>query len=131
MGCQARPWVSRRYTRKPERESVDQDSISQRGASTGRDLILAGALLSITLNPLVFAAVDQFAAWLRAQPRLIARLERSDSLLATLPTGADEGGLRGHAVIVGYGRVGGTIGEALKGQGQDRKDRGRRRVPDR
>ena len=92
--------------------------ISQRGATTGRDLILAGALLSITLNPLVFAAVDPFAAWLRARPRLIARLERSDSLLATLPTGADdEGGLRGHAVIVGYGAGRGAIGEVLKGQG--------------
>jgi CPA2 family monovalent cation:H+ antiporter-2 len=31
----------------------------------GRDLILAGALLSITLNPLMFAAVDATLAWLR------------------------------------------------------------------
>jgi CPA2 family monovalent cation:H+ antiporter-2 len=34
----------------------------------GRDLILAGALLSITLNPLLFIAADQSAVWLRAAP---------------------------------------------------------------
>ena len=36
----------------------------------GRDLILAGALLSITLNPLVFTAVDRLVAYGRASPRL-------------------------------------------------------------
>ena len=50
----------------------------------GRDLILAGAILSITLNPLVFAIVDPMAAWLRARPRLIALLERSGDPLATM-----------------------------------------------
>jgi len=44
--------------------------------SEGRDLILAGAILSITLNPLVFATVDPLAAWIRARPRLSALLER-------------------------------------------------------
>ena len=42
----------------------------------GRDLILAGALLSITLNPLVFAALDRLGVWLRQHPQLTARLER-------------------------------------------------------
>ena len=83
----------------------------------GRDLILAGALLSITLNPLVFAAVNPVAAWLRARPRLIARLERSGDRLATMPAGSDDDGPSDHAVIVGYGRVGGKIGEALRAQG--------------
>jgi monovalent cation:H+ antiporter-2, CPA2 family len=36
----------------------------------GRDLILAGALLSITFNPLVFAAVDRLNALGRTSPRL-------------------------------------------------------------
>jgi CPA2 family monovalent cation:H+ antiporter-2 len=39
----------------------------------GRNLILAGALLSITLNPLVFAALDPVAAWFREKPGLRAR----------------------------------------------------------
>jgi CPA2 family monovalent cation:H+ antiporter-2 len=83
----------------------------------GRDLILAAALLSITFNPLVFAALDPLTEWLRRRPRLLARLERSgDDRLSTLPK-ADSGGPHDHAVIVGYGRVGGTIGKALKAQG--------------
>jgi len=35
----------------------------------GRDLILAGALLSITLNPLVFAAIEPALGWLGLSSR--------------------------------------------------------------
>jgi CPA2 family monovalent cation:H+ antiporter-2 len=83
----------------------------------GRDLILAGAILSIALNPLVFATVDPLTRWFRARPRLIALLERSGHRLATLTEKADEIGLKDHAIIVGYGRVGEIIGGALKAQG--------------
>ena len=40
----------------------------------GRDLVLAGALLSITLNPVAFACVDPLAGWLRKR-RSLARLD--------------------------------------------------------
>ncbi len=83
----------------------------------GRDLILAGALLSITLNPLVFIAADRSAAWLGARPGLLARLEPPGDPLAGGNPGAAPERWQGHAVIVGYGRVGGTIGEALGQQG--------------
>lgn len=83
----------------------------------GRDLILAGALLSITVNPIVFATIDPLTAWLRKRPRLLARLERRGSRLATLSEGEHGPDLQDHAVIVGYGRVGGVLGEALKAQG--------------
>lgn len=36
----------------------------------GLNLILAGALLSITLNPLVFAGADRMIQWVQARPRL-------------------------------------------------------------
>src|SRR5690606_28960666 len=49
----------------------------------GRDRSLAGAILSITLNPLVFATVDPSAAWFRARPRLTALLERPADLIST------------------------------------------------
>ena len=75
----------------------------------GRDLVLAGALLSITLNPLVFAALDRLAG------RLRARAGAASSPPAV--EGSGTGGLREHAVIVGYGQVGRTIGEALRSQG--------------
>jgi CPA2 family monovalent cation:H+ antiporter-2 len=41
----------------------------------GFNLILAGALLSITLNPLVFAGADRAIGWIRARPALRQRLE--------------------------------------------------------
>jgi CPA2 family monovalent cation:H+ antiporter-2 len=84
----------------------------------GRDLILAGALLSITLNPLVFAGLDRLGAWLRRHPHLTARLERQGSdELSTLPVASDEDGPVDHAVIVGYGRVGSVISKGLKAEG--------------
>ena len=83
----------------------------------GRDLILAGALLSIILNPLVFIAADRSSAWLRARPTLLARLERSgDPLAGVEGFELKAAKWQGHAVIVGYGRVGGPIGEALQQQ---------------
>ena len=82
----------------------------------GRDLILAGALLSITLNPLVFFGIDRLASWLQARPQLLGRIEgRVNDTLSTLPEEA--AGPRGHAVIVGYGRVGSVVGKGLKSQG--------------
>jgi CPA2 family monovalent cation:H+ antiporter-2 len=83
----------------------------------GRDLILAGALLSIILNPLVFIAADRSSAWLRARPTLLARLERSgDPLAGVEGFELKAAKWQGHAVIVGYGRVGGPIGQALQQQ---------------
>jgi CPA2 family monovalent cation:H+ antiporter-2 len=81
-----------------------------------QSLILAGALVSITLNPLIFNTVEPLARWIGARPRLLDMLERRQ---ATEKPVVDPGraGLQGHAVIVGYGRVGGTIGEALARQG--------------
>jgi CPA2 family monovalent cation:H+ antiporter-2 len=39
------------------------------------NLILAGALFSITLNPLMFAGADRLTVWIHAQPRLKRNLE--------------------------------------------------------
>jgi CPA2 family monovalent cation:H+ antiporter-2 len=81
----------------------------------GRDLLLAGAILSITLNPLVFAAANWLSNWLRRHPALLERIEwRGDEALAALPEG--NSGPRDHAVIVGYGRVGSVVGKGLKSQ---------------
>ena len=71
-----------------------------------RDLILAGAILSIMLNPLVFAGVD----W------LIARLERRKAPSASLAAAKaiPVTHLTDHTILVGYGRVGNLIGNDLK-----------------
>jgi CPA2 family monovalent cation:H+ antiporter-2 len=83
----------------------------------GRDLILAGALLSITLNPFVFATVEPVSRWVRARPWLANRVERGASKLSSLPAHSRANAMRDHAVIVGYGRVGSIIGTALAEQG--------------
>ena len=69
-----------------------------------RGLILAGAILSIMLNPLVFAA----------ERRLTERVPASGGAGTTPEQVA---GLSGHAIVVGFGRVGGAIGAALVDRG--------------
>jgi monovalent cation:H+ antiporter-2, CPA2 family len=79
----------------------------------GQSLILAGALISIALNPLVFQAIEPAQRWIRSRSNLARNLERRDDPLAELPTTVDQNRLTGQVVLVGYGRVGGRIGEAL------------------
>lgn len=82
----------------------------------GRDLILAGALLSITLNPLVFKTFDGIERWLGRRPRVLSVLEGGGGqAISTLPETRDESS-HDHAIIVGYGRVGRVVGKALGDQ---------------
>jgi len=83
----------------------------------GQSLILAGALISIALNPLVFSAIDPLQRWLRARSKLARELERRDDPLAELPMSTDRRYLANQVVIVGHGRVGRHIAEALHAQG--------------
>lgn len=83
----------------------------------GQSLVLAGALLSISLNPLVFRAIEPAQAWIRSRSNLARLMERSDDPLAQLPMTVDEGRLTGHVLLVGYGRVGQRIGQALVERG--------------
>ncbi|MBL8450612.1 MAG: Kef family K(+) transporter [Dechloromonas sp.] len=79
----------------------------------GQSLILAGALISIAINPLVFASVKPLQVWIRSRSTLAQALERSADPLAELPMSTDEKYLSGQVVLVGYGRVGRRIGECL------------------
>ncbi|MBX3519359.1 MAG: Kef family K(+) transporter [Xanthobacteraceae bacterium] len=82
---------------------------------TGLDLILAGAIISIMLNPFVFQAID----WIK--PRLEKRKAKSEDEIASPAEPPEEStailtptSLANHAVIVGYGRVGSHIGDRLR-----------------
>ncbi|MCD6074806.1 MAG: ybaL [Rhodospirillales bacterium] len=79
-----------------------------------RDLILAGAILSILANPLAFAALDRLRPWLEAREGQPAPNRAVPS--PEVPLGATK--LTGHAVVIGCGRVGGVIREALHLQGR-------------
>ncbi len=79
----------------------------------GQSLIVAGALISIALNPLVFSLIGPGERWIRARSALARRLEQRDDPLAELPAHTDEKFLARQVVLVGYGRVGRRIVEAL------------------
>jgi CPA2 family monovalent cation:H+ antiporter-2 len=83
----------------------------------GQSLIVAAALISIAANPLVFAGLRPAHAWIRSRSRLARRLERRGDPLATLPMDTGEHYLSGQVVLVGYGRVGRRIAQALSAQG--------------
>jgi CPA2 family monovalent cation:H+ antiporter-2 len=81
----------------------------------GRDLILAGAILSIMLNPLIFHIVDRINGRIerRAKPAAAAR-----GAAAVSERHEQQTGLTDHAILVGYGRVGSLIGEVLRTGGR-------------
>jgi CPA2 family monovalent cation:H+ antiporter-2 len=89
----------------------------------GRDLILAGAIISIILNPLLFYACDRLRPLLEpkreeahAEPKAEAVAEVVEEPFIV----ADEvhaTALKGHAILVGYGRVGSIVGQNLKSSG--------------
>ncbi|HEU6455429.1 MAG TPA: YbaL family putative K(+) efflux transporter [Roseateles sp.] len=76
----------------------------------GKDLILAGAIISIIVNPFVFAPIKPLTRWLEHRfPRLAAsKTAAAEGSALLTPTT-----LKDHVVIVGYGRVGSLVAEGL------------------
>jgi CPA2 family monovalent cation:H+ antiporter-2 len=77
----------------------------------GRNLILAGAILSILLNPLLFAGLDMLQAWrdkAKAEVKPVEPEEEGAAREPVRPTALND-----HVVLVGHGRVGGVIRESL------------------
>lgn len=87
----------------------------------GQDLILAGAILSILLNPVAFGAIG----WLR--PRLeknavFSSMAGTKSVAQASPVAPEVGQQEenrvtektGHTILIGYGRVGSLVGDSLK-----------------
>jgi CPA2 family monovalent cation:H+ antiporter-2 len=78
-----------------------------------RDIVVATSIICILLNPLLFAAAERLAGFLakrapQPEPGTMQKPKIAEPLVATT--------LTGHTVVVGYGRVGGNIGESLKGR---------------
>jgi len=83
----------------------------------GQSLILAGAIISIAVNPLLFKAIEPLQRWLRANSDAVRKLEASPDPLAELPMTVPQERLTGQVVLVGYGRVGRRIADELTAQG--------------
>ena len=79
-------------------------------SAESRDLILAAALISITLNPLLLMVLDRFEARHPAQP-----IAASDPEPELPPGPVFEPGA--HAIVIGYGRVGSQLTRLLRDRG--------------
>lgn len=75
---------------------------------TGQALVLAGALISIMLNPLVFGLLDRWLAKHQETTPTAVEIE--------LPPGPSLD-LHDHAIVIGYGRVGSALAQVLRDRG--------------
>ncbi|WP_447937517.1 YbaL family putative K(+) efflux transporter [Thermomonas fusca] len=73
----------------------------------GHDLVLAGALITIMLNPLLFMVLDRWQ--LREDARVLANTPPEPDVVPL--------DIGGHAIVVGYGRVGSQLAQLLKERG--------------
>ena len=78
----------------------------------GRDLILAGAIISILLNPLLFAVLDIYAAR-REKALAEAAAAEQEEEETPMREPIRPTGLKDHVVLVGHGRVGSFVSSAL------------------
>ena len=80
----------------------------------GRDLILAGAIIAILLNPMLFSLLDRLQPWLAAreqrQPEAspAPASEPSDNVLPLSESA--------HTILIGHGRVGSRISQRLQAE---------------
>jgi monovalent cation:H+ antiporter-2, CPA2 family len=103
-------------------EAIHHDLMSEEG----RSLLVASAIISITLNPLLFRTIAPIERWLRKKPRLWTLLGRraevggkrlNEQMAERLAENGAAGSPKERAVIVGYGPVGQTSARILRGFG--------------
>jgi CPA2 family monovalent cation:H+ antiporter-2 len=88
-----------------------------------RDLVVAGAILSILVNPFLFLALDRYlhaqeALRVSSAPELAASGEAELAPVAGLQEREEEPTkLHDHFIVVGHGRIGSRISAALREQG--------------
>jgi len=87
----------------------------------GHNVLVAAAIISITVNPLLFRSLPGVESWLRGQPRLWRllndRAERRVAMAgpAVTETAHGDHGEKGRfAILVGYGPVGRTVHRVLE-----------------
>lgn len=78
-----------------------------------QSLVVAAALVSIAINPLVFRLIEPAQSWLLRRSELARQLAARDDPLAELPMSTDPKYLSRQVVLVGYGRVGRRLADAL------------------
>jgi monovalent cation:H+ antiporter-2, CPA2 family len=82
-------------------------------STEGHSLVLAGALISIAMNSLLFSSLEPVQKWIRQRSELARKLDQRDDPLAQLPMTVDPSFLKDQVVVVGFGRIGRRICAAL------------------
>ncbi|OYR22311.1 YbaL family putative K(+) efflux transporter [Brucella thiophenivorans] len=81
----------------------------------GRDLILAGAILSIFLNPVMFIVAERMRPWIEKHLGDATSTDDSSySVDISEPAPLQRSKLKDHAIIVGYGEIGKHIAKNLQ-----------------
>lgn len=80
-------------------------------------LVMAGALISIALNPFVFLMIQPLRRWLLKKSATARKLEHRQDPYAELPMSTERKYLQGQVVLVGYGRVGRRLATAMDERG--------------
>jgi monovalent cation:H+ antiporter-2, CPA2 family len=87
----------------------------------GRSVLVASAIISIGLNPLLFRLIDPIERWIRVRPRLYGWLQRKSEKKSreTASTAIENGARdpRPRAIVVGFGPVGQTVARILERSG--------------
>ena len=79
----------------------------------GMSLILAAALISIAINPLIFSLIKPLKKWVLLNSEHARQYENRIDQFAELPMITARKYLEGQVVLVGYGSVGKQIADAL------------------
>jgi CPA2 family monovalent cation:H+ antiporter-2 len=79
-------------------------------------LVVAGAIVSIALNPLLFSGVEPLRRWVLPRSAWARHLEARDDPLAELPADTPASALAGQVVLVGHGSLGAALRERLAGR---------------
>jgi monovalent cation:H+ antiporter-2, CPA2 family len=82
-----------------------------------QSLVVAGALISIALNPVLFSLLEPAREWIKGRSEVARRLDLRDDPLAALPLTTEQKYLNRQVVLVGYGRIGRRIAGALSEKG--------------
>ncbi len=79
----------------------------------GMSLILAGALISMAINPMIFSLIKPLQTWLLRVSELARHYEKNTGKFSELPMTTERKYLVDQVVLVGYGRVGKRIAKVL------------------
>lgn len=83
---------------------------------SGQSLVLAGAIISIALNPLLFSLIGPLQRWAEQHSALARQLARPNNALSELPMATESKYLADQVVLAGFGMVGKRIADALDAQ---------------